>query len=283
MRGLVLAERGPRTIVLENVFGCLTSHGGKDFAAISSALADSGYKYGAAVINASHFVPQSRPRVFFIAVREGEAIPNSLVARGPEPRWHPAALIDAHAVMTPNAKRNWVWWDVGMPAARTLTFSDLVEDIPTGVKWHTTAHTHYLLELMTPLNPQKVARAMNAGRRTVGTIYRRTRPDENGAKRQRAEVRFDDIAGCLRTPAGGSSRQTILVVEGKTVRSRLSSPREAARLMGLNDAFRLPERYNDAYHVCGDGVCVPVVRHLAAHLLEPVLKANGTSELIAAE
>ena len=103
---------------------------------------------------------------------------------------------------------------------------------------------------------------MNLGRRTVGTIYRRTRPDEQGTKRQRAEVRFDEIAGCLRTPAGGSSRQTILVVEGRKVRSRLLSTREAARLMGLSDDYRLPERYNEAYHVCGDGVCVPVVRHL---------------------
>ena len=235
------------------------------------------------MINASHFVPQSRPRVFFIAVRKDEAIPGSLVAPGPQPGWHPAALTNAHAGMTPKAKRNWVWWDIGMPAPRTLTFSDLVEDIPTGVRWHTAAHTHYLLDLMTPLNRQKVARAMNSGRRTVGTIYRRTRPDENGTKRQRAEVRFDDIAGCLRTPAGGSSRQTILVVEGKTVRSQLLSPREAARLMGLSDAYRLPERYNDAYHVCGDGVCVPVVRHLAARLLEPLLKANRTGELVAAE
>jgi DNA (cytosine-5)-methyltransferase 1 len=117
----------------------------------------------------------------------------------------------------------------------------------------------------------------------VGTIYRRTRAAENGRTRQRAEVRFDDIAGCLRTPAGGSSRQTILVVEGTTVRSRLLSPREAARLMGLSDDYRLPERYNDAYHVCGDGVCVPVVRHIAAHLLEPLLRSREASGLAAAE
>ena len=283
IRGLVAPGRAPRTIVLENVYGCLTSHGGKDFAAITSALADSEYKFGAAVINASHFVPQSRPRVFFIAVRKGEAIPTSLVAPGPQPAWHPAALSDAHAGITPEAKRNWVWWDIGTPAPRTLTFSDILEDVPTGVKWHTAAHTQYLIELMTPLNRRKVARAMTMGRRTVGTIYRRTRPDENGTKRQRAEVRFDDVAGCLRTPAGGSSRQTILIVEGKTLRSRLLSPREAARLMGLSDDFRLPARYNDAYHVCGDGVCVPVVRHIAERLLEPLLSANGASGLIAAE
>ncbi len=283
MRGLVDSDRAPRTIVLENVHGCLTSHGGKDFAAIASALADSDYKFGAAVIDAAHFVPQSRPRVFFIAARKGMAIADWLVAAGPQSRWHPAALINAHAGMTPEAKRNWVWWDIGAPGPRNLAFSDLVEDIPTGVKWHTAAHTQYLIELMTPLNRQKVAHAMTLGRRIVGAIYRRTRPDENGTKRQRAEVRFDDIAGCLRTPTGGSSRQTILVVEDKTLRSRLLSPREAARLMGLSDDFRLPARYNDAYHVCGDGVCVPVVRHIAARLLEPLLRASGASGLIAAE
>jgi DNA (cytosine-5)-methyltransferase 1 len=53
--------------------------------------------------------------------------------------------------------------------------------------------------------------------------------------------------------------------------------------MGLNDGYRLPERYNDAYHVCGDGVCAPVVRHLADGLLEPLLGANRTGELVAAE
>ena len=55
------------------------------------------------------------------------------------------------------------------------------------------------------------------------------------------------------------------------------------RLMGLDDDYVLPERYNHAYHVCGDGVCVPVARHIAEHVLEPVLLDRETSELIAAE
>ena len=67
------------------------------------------------------------------------------------------------------------------------------------------------------------------------------------------------------------------------MRSRLLSPREAARFTGLNDNYVLPERYNRAYHVCGDGVCVPVVRYIADHILEPVLLNRKTSELIAAE
>jgi len=283
MRGLVEASRAPRTIVLENVYGCLTSHGGRDFAAITSALSHSEYKFGAVVMNAAHFVPQSRPRVFFIAVREGEDIPSSLVSPGPRSEWHPAALVEAHAAMTPKAKRSWVWWNIEQPIARTFNFADILEDAPTGVEWHTAPHTRYLLNLMAPLRRQKVAQAMSLGRRTVGSVYRRTRPDENGRPRQRAEVRFDDIAGCLRTPAGGSSRQTILVVEGERVRSRLLSPREAARLMGLDDDYRLPERYNDAYHVCGDGVCVPVVRHISAQVLEPLLAASANVRPVAAE
>jgi DNA (cytosine-5)-methyltransferase 1 len=105
----------------------------------------------------------------------------------------------------------------------------------------------------------------------VGGVYRRTRVDEAGAKVQRAEVRFDDVAGCLRTPSGGSSRQVILVVEGRRIRSRLISARETARLMGLKDSYVLPRQYSDAYHLTGDGVATPVVRHLAEHIFEPLV------------
>ena len=69
IRGLAQEGRAPHAIVLENVYGCLTSHEGKDFAALASALTELGYRFGAAVIDAVHFVPQSRPRVFFIAFR----------------------------------------------------------------------------------------------------------------------------------------------------------------------------------------------------------------------
>ncbi|PMZ12166.1 DNA (cytosine-5-)-methyltransferase, partial [Pseudomonas sp. FW306-02-F02-AA] len=88
----------------------------------------------------------------------------------------------------------------------------------------------------------KVDLVAGNARRAIGAVYKRTR-FEGGKKVQRAEVRFD-LAGCLRTPGGGSSRQTILVVERGKVRTRLISARETARLMGLPEAYRLPERYN---------------------------------------
>ena len=40
--------------------------------------------------------------------------------------------------------------------------------------------------------------------------------------------------------------------------------------MGLPDDYQLPGNYRDAYHLAGDGVVVPVVRHIAAHILEPL-------------
>jgi DNA (cytosine-5)-methyltransferase 1 len=246
-------------------------------------LSDADYRFGAAVVDAAYFVPQSRPRVFFIAVRKGQTLPSSLTGHEPQDCWHPRALVQALEGMTTLAKGNWVWWNIARPATRKSVFADVIEDEPTGAIWHTAAQTNYLFQLMSPLNQRKVEDAMRSGRRSVGSVYRRTRPDARGVSRQRAEVRFDDIAGCLRTPAGGSSRQTIVVVEGESVRSRLLSPREAARLMGLDDDYVLPERYNDAYHVCGDGVCAPVVRHIAAHVLEPILNQNRAAQTIAAE
>jgi DNA (cytosine-5)-methyltransferase 1 len=270
MQSLGRRRRAPKTIVLENVYGALTSNGGRDFAAIGAALSDSGYRFGAVVINASLFVPQSRPRVFIVGARKDVHISERLTTDGPSERWHPDALLFAHDRLTSEARERWQWWKLPAPRKRTKTFADVIESEPTGVEWDSPEDTKRLLEMMTPTNRAKVTEAQKSGRPMIGGVYRRTRFFD-GEKAQRAEVRFDDIAGCLRTPSGGSSRQRILVVDGRTVRSRLLSPREAVRLMGLPDSYKLPKRYNDAYHVAGDGVVVPVVRHLAKHIIEPML------------
>ena len=284
--------RAPRLIVLENVCGALTSHRGRDFSTIGSAIAHAGYRFGALVIDAVHFVPQSRPRLFIIAVHNDQPIPGRLLAQlsdsGPltsqEPanRWRTPALINAYRKLPAHARRNWLRWRLPLPATRQTVFSHLVEETPSGVSWHTPAETQRLLDMMSRVNLAKVEAAKGFGRRMIGTIYKRTRLDDDGVKAQRAEVRFDDIAGCLRTPRGGSSRQTIMVVEGDRVRSRLLSPREAVRLMGLPEHYQLPDNYNEAYHLAGDGVVVPVVRHIAMNILEPVLDASANDEQEAA-
>jgi DNA (cytosine-5)-methyltransferase 1 len=260
--------------VLENVCGALTSHGGADFAAIGSALADGGYRFGAVVIDAARFIPQSRPRLFVVAVDAAIEAPASIVASGPEALWHTGALLRAFHKLSRSANAAWIWWGLPRPARRLSVLAEIIEDDPRGVTWHSEVETARLLAMMSRINLAKVADAKKRGRRVVGGIYRRTRPDEQGRKIQRAEVRFDDVSGCLRTPVGGSSRQTVMIVHGSTVRTRLLSPREAARLMGLSDRYVLPGNYNEAYHLAGDGVVVPVVRFLAEHILEPLMRVS---------
>lgn len=270
IEGLSAQDRAPRLIALENVCGALTSHDGADFCAIATALVEAGYRFGALVIDAALFLPQSRPRLFILGARATDAIPSALQAAAPDPLWHPAALRAQVAQLPPRCRRRWVWWALPAPPPRTAVFADLLEAEPRGVGWHSPAQTDHLLSLMTDAHRAKVAAAQASGQRRVGGVYKRIRDG-----RQRAEVRFDDLAGCLRTPTGGSSRQTLLIVEGERLRSRLLSPREAARLMGLPEHYALPERYNDAYHLAGDGLVVPVVRHLATHLLEPLAHARA--------
>jgi DNA (cytosine-5)-methyltransferase 1 len=271
MLALAAEGRAPSIVVLENVCGALTSHGGEDFAAIGAALAGDEYRFGALVMDAVHFLPQSRPRLFIVAVHRNRAIPERLAADGPDPLWHPPRLAGAYRKLSRQSEAAWVWWKLPEPPPRTSTLSESIEDHPRGVAWHSVAETRRLLSLMSPIHRRKVELAKASRRRVFGAIYKRTRRDASGKSLQRAEVRFDGISGCLRTPVGGSSRQSILVVEGRQVRSRLLSPREAARLMGLKDSYKLPENYNEAYHLAGDGVAVPVVRFLAEQLLEPLL------------
>ena len=105
---------------------------------------------------------------------------------------------------------------------------------------------------------------------TVLTLYKRIRQGE-----QRAEVRDDHISGCLRVPGGGSSRQTVVVIQEGKVKARLMNRRELARLMGAPDTFWLPKHYNNAYRAMGDAVAVPAVRWLSDHLLTPLARRNS--------
>jgi DNA (cytosine-5)-methyltransferase 1 len=265
--------RKPRAIVLENVCGLLTSRNGADFAALCQTVGDAGYWLGAMVIDAQHFVPQSRPRLFVIALDRATEVPARVFSPWAVDRWHPERLRQAQAALPEKLRAQWLWFTAPAPATRQARLIDIIEDHPRDVAWHSAAETRKLLTMMSNGNRAKVDLVAGNARRAVGAVYKRTRI-ENGKKVQRAEVRFD-LAGCLRTPGGGSSRQTILAVEKGKVRTRLISARETARLMGLPEAYRLPERYNDAYHLTGDGVVVPVVRHIAEWVLEPALTQSG--------
>ena len=281
IEGLKAKRRAPRLLVLENVIGLLTSKGGADFAEVCGALASLGYRVGALTIDAAHFVPQSRPRLFIVCLQKSVATPSGLTGGGPVEPWHSKALVRAAQALPEAARKAWVWWNLPATPLSNIRFADLIEEAPADVKWHTPAETKRLVSMMSGANLAKLKQAKAAGSRMVGAIYRRTRLDENGEKVQRAEVRFDGVAGCLRTPGGGSSRQFIMVVDGRKVRTRLLSGREAARLMGLADDYRLPPNYNEAYHLLGDGLAVAAVRFLEESLLRKLV--GPADAMLAAE
>lgn len=274
MEQLAAEGRAPRAVVIENVSGLLSSNGGQDFTALCRALAAQGYRFGALELDAQAFTPQSRPRVFVVAVQEAPRA--GLIGDGPG---QSRLVREAHGRLPADLAARWIWWRGTAPAARNTELIDLLEP-DDAVSWRSAAEVERLLSLMAPLHRARVEAARLAGGRSVGAVFRRTRM-EGGERIQRAEVRFDGLAGCLRTPRGGSSRQTLLVIEDGEVRARLLTQREGARLMGLPDSYVLPKAATNGLHVVGDGVAAPVVRWLADQLLEPHL--DSAAAVLAAE
>ena len=204
LRQLAEAGRRPGLVVLENVPGLLYGDG---FGGLCQAMAALDMQFGALVMDARRFVPQSRPRVFVVAA-DRRADCSAFAAEAPSPPWSPTALLAAQARLPKALQALWRWWRLPAPQAAVPSAAGLIEECPSGVRWHTRRQTEALIALMDPGNRRKVEQAMEAGERRIGFLYKRMREDG-----QRAEIRFDGVAGCLRTPRGGSSRQTVAVVE----------------------------------------------------------------------
>lgn len=258
--------RAPHMVVLENVPGLLTARGGADFLVIAHALARAGYRFGALEIDAALFSPQSRSRVFIVATRDPVA-----PAGRPGGPFHSQGVRAAHDRLSEALKRQWIWWRAEAPPARNAALADILEP-DEACAWRSAAETQALIAMMGPAHRARLNEALHAGERRVGAAFKRIRT-ENGVRVQRAEIRFDGLAGCLRTPAGGSSRQIVVVTENGQTRSRLLSPREAARLMGAPDEYPLPDSANAALQLFGDGVSVPVVAWLNAQVLTPHMQS----------
>lgn len=252
--------RAPKVIVIENVTGLLTSNRGKDFAALVAAFAEQNYEIGGIILDAADFVPQSRPRLFLVAWQSGlenfEGNPN-----------RSDLLLRAVDCLPLELQNHWRWLGDAPRHCRGNDLRDIIDRNPPDSAWRTKAELQKLLSQMVPLHRGRVEAAVKARSFRVGAVYRRIRRGE-----QRAEVRYDGLAGCIRTLKGGSSRQLFLISQNGSLRLRPMLPREAARLMGLDDAYQLPKSATQAISLCGDGVCVPAVSWLNQNVLLPILR-----------
>lgn len=256
-----MGQRRPPLVLLENVAGFLTSNDGNDFRDALVALNELGYAVDAFIIDAVRFVPQSRVRLFVVGTKAPMTKVQEMGLLQSDCR--PAALAD-FIFMNPD-----IGWSIRrLPALPTASrkLADIIEDVPANsAVWWSKERCDYLLNQMSERHRAEAEKMMAGSKWTYGTVFRRVR---NG--RSMGELRVDGIAGCLRTPRGGSGRQ-ILFCGGKgQFRVRLLTPTECARLMGA-DTFKINVPPNQALFGFGDAVCVPVIQWIAHHYLNPVL------------
>lgn len=274
----ILREMGcrcPEVVTLENVPGFITSHGGKDFEAALLALNKLGYTVDAILLDAAHFVPQSRQRLFVIGVqqeyRTSSPFRNERVLSGNDPLRYGklSAFIRSHPHI------NWNFRELPSPPLRCGDLASIVDTEED--EWWERDRVKYLLSQMSARHAKVVAR-MTAGEEwSYGTVFRRMRKRE-GKRQSTAELRSDGLAGCLRTPKGGSAKQIIVRAGKGRVDARLLNGRECARLMGADDYRIAPHlSLNDVLFGFGDAVCVRAVEWLATHYLNPLVEEKETA------
>ncbi len=244
----------PPIVVAENVTGLVSAEKGKHYRQLHQSLLQRDYRVGAMIIDAAHWVPQSRPRVFVVGVQK------SVLTDGLEDAW-PSWLHPIPIQRAAKGLEGWVWWRLPPPLTTRKNLQDIIDfSAPCDPK----AKRDHNLSLIPPHHRQKLRRYVDAGFR-VFPGYKRTRQG-----RQVLELRFDGMAGCLRTPEGGSSRQFLVLWRNGALETRLLTVKEVALLMGATKRYKLPGSYNDGYKAMGDAVAVPVVKYLSQHLLAPL-------------
>lgn len=257
-----MGRRRPPIVLLENVVGFLTSHEGRDFIEAMAALNELGYAVDPLVLDAKWFVPQSRPRLFVVATQGSGAPVGSLAPT----RTRPPALVRA---ITGAPQICWGLSEHLSPPDRSeLKLTDVLENLPdTAPEWWPRDRAKYLFGQLSERH-LAVARSMMKGDQwSYGTVFRRVRLQASGERRSMAELRTDGIAGCLRTPKGGSGRQILFRAGRGRYDVRLLTPRECARLMGA-DGFEVSGSLNDALFGFGDAVCVPVITWIAKNVIQ---------------
>jgi DNA (cytosine-5)-methyltransferase 1 len=266
LKGMKRERRLPPLVLLENVTGFLSSNGGHDFEEALIALNDLGYAVDAFIIDAARFVPQSRQRLFVVGMKTVDASPIQDTPRFYESEVRPPALA-SFILMHPDI----AWRIRQLPQLPVCLkqLADIVDDLPLNHQmWWSRKRCDYMLNQMSPKHSSQAEAMIRGKDMSYGTVFRRVR---NG--KSMAELRTDGVAGCLRTPRGGSGRQILLVAGQGQFHVRLLTPHECARLMGADD-FALKVSLNQALFGFGDAVCVPAIEWIGRNYLNPVFEED---------
>lgn len=268
-----MGSRSPAGVLLENVPSFATSNGGADLEAAIRELNDLGYVCDLLVVNARHFVAQSRPRLFVACARSGD--------------WPAEADPERPTLLRPKWLRRFCaerpdlgvrFRDLPMPEECARTLADVVEPRPPDdSRWWEPERVDRFRAGMAQLQYDRLQRLIRQPELSWRTAYRRTR---NGWAVW--EIRRDEISGCLRTARGGSSKQALIEAGGGELRVRWMTPREYARLQGVEDSYCLDAvAPNQALFGLGDAVCVPAVAWVLRHAVVPGLQPGREGRRLA--
>jgi DNA (cytosine-5)-methyltransferase 1 len=254
----------PRVVFIENVTGFASSHGGKDLRSALEKLKYLGYSCDLLTIDAKHFVPQSRPRMFVVGIKgelPKQCRPGVPPVSGVRPTWIRDAYIR-------NADLLLHYMDLPTLPDGPTDLIGIIEGIDdSDERWWDVKRLGAFLESLSPIQAERLAELRNGNESTWRTAYRRTR-----SGKATWEIRRDGIAGCLRTTGGGSSKQALVQAGQGLVQARWMTAREYANLMGARNFVLRGGTDNQARFGFGDAVVVDVVRWIGEHYLLPALR-----------
>jgi DNA (cytosine-5)-methyltransferase 1 len=275
-----IERRLPQAVLIENVTGLLNSGNGKDIREIISSLNQLGYACDVLIINAAHFLPQSRSRVFIIGLNTSESIKvtqiantnNSVVFQ------HPCRPLAAQKLIVANPDLYWNFLKLSPLSTRKTVLADFV-DTTSCQKWFNDSALARELSYIRDNSKHRLEKATQLARTTGKPVYL------TGYRRMRKglvclETRDDGISGCLRTGSGGSSQQILIVVSPDQIKMRYMTAREYGRLQGVEDSFWIPENQSVGRHAFGDAVAVPVIAWIGQELKRDLVVNSQRSVLL---
>ena len=261
-----MGRRRPPMVLLENVPGLLTSRGGLDIEQTLATLGAMGYLVDMFTVDARWFTPQSRLRLFILGrkttVKKRKRRGTGFFDERDE-RLKPGSLIRA---VSSNPGASWGFVEIPSPLPQTaLRLEDIVEQ-DARARWWDEERVRALVAQMSERSRRRLEAAVAAPVKQYAAAFKRVRDGS-----VRVEPRFDGIAGCLRPPRGGSSRQILMMMGRGRLKARHMTAREYGRLQGAGDGFRVPPRQSDGMFAFGDAVCAPAIRWIAQAIINPLV------------
>ena len=267
------AGKTPEFLFIENVPGLLSLHEGRSIDLLLHRIADLGYCFDLVQVDACAFTPQTRNRVFIIAVHGQNRFARAGCAPDVSIRRYKVRETYERSPDLP-----WLFFNFPPLPRPRYRLADVLERLaPEDRRWWNAEQMAYFWAHLERHHGPQLCGLTGSGVETFLTATRRGR--RRGLREQIINIRFDGAASCLRTPKGGSSAQFVVSICGGTVRVRKLLGVEAARLQGVclpdsSPDFQLHGPETEILYGLGDAVCVPAVRWVFQHSIEALLEGQ---------